>query len=110
MLQPLQAPLKLLISYYQWCNSQEVTHSVPPTNHSACFPRPVHSNKSWFPHPDSLRQPPPASYQHVIYCVTPAKPNQVTCCLLPIEVFPLPQATFTFRVPGRNAFAFHVPS
>ncbi|GFU61347.1 hypothetical protein TNCV_3544751 [Trichonephila clavipes] len=50
MLQPLQAPLKFLISYYHGTANREVTHPVPPTNHSACFPRPVHSNKSWFPH------------------------------------------------------------
>ncbi|GFT72298.1 hypothetical protein TNCV_3608671 [Trichonephila clavipes] len=49
MLQPHQAPLKFLISYYHGTANREVTHSVPPTNHSACFPRPAHSNQSWFP-------------------------------------------------------------
>ncbi|GFW21900.1 hypothetical protein TNCV_1236251 [Trichonephila clavipes] len=39
-----------IISYYHGTANREVTHSVPPTNHSACFPRPVHSNQSWFPH------------------------------------------------------------
>ncbi|GFU96901.1 hypothetical protein TNCV_923581 [Trichonephila clavipes] len=55
-----------------------------------------------------FRQPPPTSYHHVIYYVTPA--SQSGRCLLPIKVFPLPQATFTILVPGQEKrFAFHVP-
>ncbi|GFX44395.1 hypothetical protein TNCV_1394161, partial [Trichonephila clavipes] len=84
----------------------EVTHSTfPLTNHSACFPRPVHSNKSWFPHRLSTSTP-STSYHHVIYYVTPAA-NQVAAC------FPSRFSTTTghihFRVPTEERFAFHVP-
>ncbi|GFU84633.1 hypothetical protein TNCV_1043231 [Trichonephila clavipes] len=44
--------------------------------------------------------PPPTSYHHSIYYVTPV--NQSGRCLLPIMVSPLHQATFTFRAMGRR--------
>ncbi|GFW03457.1 hypothetical protein TNCV_1740071 [Trichonephila clavipes] len=72
--------------YLFHATNREVTHSVPPTNHSACFPRPVHSNKSWFPHQTPMSTPPPTSYYHVIYYVTPA--SQSGRCLLPIKSTP----------------------
>ncbi|GFT66259.1 HTH_Tnp_Tc3_2 domain-containing protein [Trichonephila clavipes] len=43
--------------------NREVTHSVPPTNHSACFPHPVHSNLPWFP-PQTLTSSPPPTPLH----------------------------------------------
>ncbi|GFW10506.1 hypothetical protein TNCV_893011 [Trichonephila clavipes] len=108
MLQPLQAPLKFLISYYHGTANREVTHPVPPTNHSACFPRPVHSNKSWFPHQTRTSTPPPTSYHHVIYYVTPA--SQSGRCLLPIKVSSTTTGNIHFSCSGtEERFAFHVP-
>ncbi|GFT94699.1 hypothetical protein TNCV_435041 [Trichonephila clavipes] len=107
MLQPLQAPLKLLISYYHGTANREVTHPVPPTNHSAYFPHPVHSNKSRLPH-QTLTSTPLLRPTTTSSTTSLQPTNQVAACF-PSRFIPLPQATFTFRSGTEERFAFHVP-
>ncbi|GFU07106.1 hypothetical protein TNCV_4411351 [Trichonephila clavipes] len=100
MLQPHQAPLNFynfLLSWY----SQPRGNSLSSTDQSQCLLSSSSSQQSILVSSSDFHvNPPPTSYHYVIYYVTPA--NQSGRCLLPMKVFPLPQATLTILVPGRR--------
>ncbi|GFT60729.1 DDE_3 domain-containing protein [Trichonephila clavipes] len=80
--------------------NREVTHSMLPTNHSACFHLPVHSKLPLVfllrlsRHPPSYALPPRHLLRH--------SASQSGSFMLPIMVLPLHQATFTLHVMGRR--------
>ncbi|GFV93400.1 probable RNA-directed DNA polymerase from transposon BS [Trichonephila clavipes] len=80
--------------------NREVTHSVPPTNSSACFPQHVHSKLPWFS-PQTLTSSPPPTPYHTSSTTILQPANQVASCS-PTRIIPLPQATLTIRAMGRR--------
>ncbi|GFV74640.1 hypothetical protein TNCV_5130821 [Trichonephila clavipes] len=80
--------------------NREVTHPVPPTNHSACFQSPAHSKLPWFP-PQTLTSSPLLRLATTSVSTIFQPANQVAP-YSPFRTIPLPQATFTIHVMGRR--------
>ncbi|GFY29050.1 hypothetical protein TNCV_4721781 [Trichonephila clavipes] len=102
MLQPHQARLlKIFINSYTIWYSQPRGNSLSSTDQSQCLLSSSSAQQSILVSSSDYHViPPPTPYHHVIYYVTPT--SQSGSSMLPINVFPLLQATLTFLVPGRR--------